>query len=107
MLSHDTLNFEYVFYDQMKPFQMSDEAPGNLLVLSRLTHKQLETQVCLISTVTTAALVLKHKAISSHSADYILIVSDQFHTTILYFLSKTSENKITNDENKYTPLFKV
>ena len=84
MLSQDKLNFEYVSYDKMKLFQMSDEAPGNLLVLSGLTHKQLETHVCLTSTVATAALVLKHQAISSHSANSILI--DQFHTTILYLL---------------------
>ena len=106
MLSHDTLNLEYVFFDKMKLFQMSDEAPGNLLVLSGLTHKQLETHVCLISTVATAALVLKHQAISSRSADCILI--DQFHTTILYLLWKTSENKITFWwKNIYTQLFKV
>ena len=37
--------------------------------LSALTHKQLEMHRCALSTVATDALVLKHQAISSHSAD--------------------------------------
>ena len=39
----------------------------SLLLLS--THKQLEMHMCVISTVATDALVLKHQAISIHSAD--------------------------------------
>ena len=35
-----------------------------------------------LTTVATDALVLKHQAISIHSADYIFIVLDQFHTKI-------------------------
>ena len=34
-----------------------------------LTHKELETHGCVISTVAPDALVLKHQAISIHSAD--------------------------------------
>ena len=34
-----------------------------------LTHKQLETHGCVLSTVATDALVLKHQAISAHIAD--------------------------------------
>ena len=34
-----------------------------------LTHKQLEMYGCILSTVATDALVLKHQVISSHSAD--------------------------------------
>ena len=34
-----------------------------------LTHKQLKMHGCIISTVATDALVLKHQAISIHSAD--------------------------------------
>ena len=34
-----------------------------------LTHKQLEMLGCLLSTVATDALELKHQAISIHSAD--------------------------------------
>ena len=37
-----------------------------------LTHKQLETCRCLLSTEATDGLVLKHQAISIHSADYLL-----------------------------------
>ena len=47
-----------------------------------------------MSTVVTAALVLKHQAISSDSADNIFIISDQFHTKILHLPWKISENKI-------------
>ena len=32
-------------------------------------HKQLETYVCIVNTVETHAPVLKHQAISTHSAD--------------------------------------
>ena len=34
-----------------------------------LTHKQLETHGCVLSTVAANDLVLKHQAISIHSAD--------------------------------------
>ena len=34
-----------------------------------LTHKQLETHGCVLSTVATDNLVLKHQAISTHSAN--------------------------------------
>ena len=34
-----------------------------------LTHKQLETHGCVLSTVAADGLVLKHQAISIHSAD--------------------------------------
>ena len=37
--------------------------------ISHLTHEQLETHGCVLSTVSTDALVLKHQAISIHSAD--------------------------------------
>ena len=38
---------------------------------------------CIPSTVATDSLVLKHQGISIHSADYRLIILDQFHTEIL------------------------
>ena len=44
-----------------------------------LTLKHLETHGCVVSTVPTDALVLKHKAISIHNTDYTFIVLDQFH----------------------------
>ena len=34
-----------------------------------LTHKHRETHECVVSTVATDALVLKHQAISIHNAD--------------------------------------
>ena len=55
------------------------------IVLSFLTHKQLETLGCIFSTVATEALVLKHQAITSistHNAGQIIIVG-KFHTEIL------------------------
>ena len=39
-----------------------------------LTHKQLEKHECAFNSVATDALVLKHQAIRTHSADSILIV---------------------------------
>ena len=54
------------------------------LSLNVLTPKQLETHGCVFSIVATDALVLKHQTISTHSADEIIFVLDQFHTEILY-----------------------
>ena len=50
---------------------------------SVLTSKQPEMHECIFSTVATDALVLKHQAISIHSADYIFIVMDQLHNQII------------------------
>ena len=44
------------------------------------SHKQLETHGCIISIVITDVMVLKHQGISIHSADLVLIASDQIHT---------------------------
>ena len=46
---------------------------------SALTHKQLETYGCILSTVATDALVLKHQGISIYNADLIFMELDQFH----------------------------
>ena len=43
---------------------------------------QLEMYRSLFRTVATDALVLKHRAISTHSADEMFIVLDQFHSKI-------------------------
>ena len=51
---------------------------------SKLTHKQLEMHWCIISTVATDTLVLKHQAISIHNAEQVIIVLDQFHMKILH-----------------------
>ena len=37
---------------------------------------------CILSTVATDSLVLKHQAISTHNADYTYTVLNQFHTEI-------------------------
>ena len=50
---------------------------------TRLTLKQLERREGAFSNVATDALVLKHQTISTHSADEIFIVLDQFDTKIL------------------------
>ena len=44
-----------------------------------LILKHQETHGCIVSTVATDALVLKHQAISIHNADFTFIVLDQFH----------------------------
>ena len=44
-----------------------------------LTPKHRETHGCVVSTVATDTLVLKHQAISIHNADQTFIVLDQFH----------------------------
>ena len=55
------------------------------LTIQHLTHKQLETHVCILSTVATDALFLKNQAISIHNADQISIELDQFQTKILLY----------------------
>ena len=51
-----------------------------------LTPKCLEMHGSILSTAATDALVLKHQAISGHSADSIFTVLDQFHTKLLHFI---------------------
>ena len=53
-----------------------------------LTHKQLETHRCVLSTVATNAMVLKHQAICIHYADYLFVVLDKFHIRISYLKGK-------------------
>ena len=75
------------------------------LSLYALTHNYLETHECVISTVATDALVLKHQAISTqvlkhqaistHNADPVRIILDQLHTKILTLQQTTSESIIT------------
>ena len=55
-------NIQYSHHENIKP---------------PITLKHLELQGCVLTTVATDALVLKHQAISNHSADKI---SDQFLT---------------------------
>ena len=46
---------------------------------NELTNKHLETYECVLSTVATDALVLKHQTISIPNADQICIEFDMFH----------------------------
>ena len=62
---------------------------------SLLTLNQRETHGCVVSTVATDALLLKHQAISIHNADLTFIVLDQFHIKILHIRWTASENEIT------------
>ena len=60
-----------------------------------LTLKHYEMHGCIVSTVATDALVLKHQAISILSTDQIFNLLDQFHMKILHFCWTTFGNKIT------------
>ena len=53
-----------------------------------LTHKHLETHGCILSTVATDVLVLKHQDISIHSTDQSCIALDQFHTKQYIYCEK-------------------
>ena len=70
-------------YLSMKPYVIS------------LTLKHRETHGCVVSTVATDALVLKHQAISIHNPDYTFIALDQFHMKILHLWWTTLKNKVT------------
>ena len=58
------------------------------MVIMKLTHKRLEMQGCIISTMATAALVLKHQAISIHSAMYTMYVFTVSYKNATFTLSK-------------------
>ena len=68
-----------------------------------LTNKLLQTHRCILSTLATDPLLLKHQAISIHSADQISIALDQFQTKILHswWTLETNEHW-----KKMTQLFK-
>ena len=59
-----------------------------------LTHEYEETHGCILSTVATDALVLKHQTISTHSSYQICIVFDHFHRKILHLKQTTLEKEI-------------
>ena len=66
-----------------------------------LTLKHRETHGCVVSTVATDALVLKHQAISILSTDETLNLLDQFHMKILHPWWTTFGNKITCWKKKH------
>ena len=90
---------KYQFDDVIVYFDVFYVGPGRRSS-DRLTHKQLKTHRCLLSTVATVAFLLQHQAISIHSANWICIVLDQFHTEIWKSLGKILVNKI-NFEKSY------
>ena len=57
--------------------------------------KHQERHGCVVSTVATDALVLKHQAIIIHNADWTFIVLDKFHIKILHIRWTASESEIT------------
>ena len=61
---------------------------------------------CVLSTVATDALVLKHQAISIHKADKIFIVLGQFHTKISKFIVNIMREWNNILEKKITRSFK-
>ena len=48
------------------------------------THKQLEMRECVISTVATNAMVLKHQAVRIYNTDQMSTALDQFRKTIKF-----------------------
>ena len=70
----------------------------------QLTHKQLEMHGCILSTVATDVLVLKHQAISIHSADLMSIALDPFQMNILHLHYYKIENKIKFSNNSLVVL---
>ena len=74
------LSFSFLFFNLLYPMRLF------LCVgIANFTRQQLQTNGC----------VLKHQAISIHSADWMFIVLDQFHTEALYLWGITLEIKIT------------
>ena len=65
-------------------FTMAIKIVGNLMAFQVLTHKQLETHGCILSTVANDTLALKHQGISVHSTYQIPTALDQFETKTLY-----------------------
>ena len=51
-------------------------------MIYHLNNQKLEMHGCILSTVATDALVLKHQAIGAYISDKIFLVLDQFHTKI-------------------------
>ena len=68
-------------------------------MVSVLTHKCLEMHGCIISSVATDVLVLRHQGISSYSAGSLLIVVKDFYNKSI-LQQKTLQNKITFFEKK-------
>ena len=86
---------------RIKPATCLSHSTRNCLIYSK-TYLMIWTLVISInniflhsSTVATDALVVKHQAISIHSIDWMITVSDQFYTEILQLQWTILDNKIT------------
>ena len=64
-----------------------------------LTHKQLEYNGWVLSSVATDDLVLKLQVISIHCTDWMLVILDKFLTEILQLMGTVFENGITCKKN--------
>ena len=69
------------------------------------TLKPLGTQWCVLSSVATDALVLKHQTISNHSAEWIFIELDWFHVDVLHLLWTVLKNRTHNLKKNPNQLF--
>ena len=68
--------------------------------LGHLTLKHRETPGCVVTTVATVALVLKHQAISILSTDqYIQFIGPVSYENIRLWLEKNSEIKLHIEKN--------
>ena len=63
-------------------------------LFQKLTYKQLEMHGCIISTVATDVLMLKHQTISIHSVELIFIVLPKIHRKISHLLQTACEMKL-------------
>ena len=60
---------------------------------------------CILNTVVTVALVLKHQTINIHGGDQISIVWNQFQTKVFYLQWTAYETKVEWKNNNNTQLF--
>ena len=65
----------------------------------QLIHKQLEMHGWVLTNFATDALVVKHQAISSHSANYIFIVLAQFHIKYYSYSEQYYKMKLLPEKN--------
>ena len=87
--------FEVYLFTMSFTYHCRYKNSKNVYEVTRLlTLKHRETHGCVVSTVATDALVLKHQAISILSADWTSIVLDMFHKKILHICWTTFGNKI-------------
>ena len=70
-----------------------------------LTHNHLEKHRCIISTVTTDVLVLKHQAISIHSANLVIDVSELYFDHVFDYIYISNSYKCAPAISSLCPNF--